>query len=169
MTLDEAKAHLRLDHEDEDDFVASLIETAQAHLDGPRGVLSSVLLHSEWCETFNLQNVKTIELRQSPISSISSVSVGGDLLEPSSYALRHRDTGLSIILLDYAITSDDVQVHYYAGYETPEKIPAPLKHAMKLHIGSLYELRETEVIGAMSTRLPHYDVLIGPYKRKRIG
>jgi len=168
LTLAEAKAHLRLDHEDEDALVTSLIATAQAHLDGPEGILSRVLMDSEWSEIFEDADCKLKELGHHPVTSISSITVDGAALAAANYSLRYRDTGMAVVIFDTA-QSGEIEIRYRAGALSATEVPEPLKHAMKLHIGSLYEMREMEAVAVIVSKLPHYDILVEPYRRRRIG
>lgn len=51
VTLDHARAHLRVDHHDEDGRIEDLIAAATAHLDGRRGVLGRAIMPQTWAET----------------------------------------------------------------------------------------------------------------------
>lgn len=167
LTLDDVKLHLNLDHEDDDDLVEALIDVAQQHLDGPDGILSAVLLDSQWSETLDIKGCKVVELQRSPVSAINTVTLDG-AEQTGNWTLRHRDTGKSILLFS-AELSGELVVTYQAGYADAASVPAPLKHAMKLHISSLYEHREQEATAVNITSLPHYDALVGPYRRRRVG
>ena len=168
LTLDEAKEHLRLDHTDEDTLVESLIKAAQGHLDGPNGVLSIVLTDSRWEESVDAAGCQSLYLQQQPIRSLHSVSVDGAALSPDDFYLHHQRSGRAVVQFS-SIQRGKITVQYNAGAEDAAAVPEPIKQAMRLHIGSLYELRETEAIGVNVSRLPHYDILIGPYRRRRIG
>ena len=169
LTLDEAKAHLRLDHDDENALIESLIKVAQAHLDGPDGVLSVVLTDSRWEESFKTNvGCECVSLYQQPVRSIHSITVDGAALSSESFSLRHERSGRAVVEFTTA-QSGKIVVQYNAGYEDAASIPEPIKQAMRIHISSLYELREMEAIGVMTSKLPHYEILIGPYKRRRIG
>lgn len=168
LTLAEAKEHLRLDHTDEDALVTSLIAVAQAHLDGPDGVLSVVLTDSRWEETFEVMGCESVSLYQQPVRSIHSISVDGAALSSENFSLNQKRSGTAVVSFS-SPQSGKVVVQYNAGAEDAASVPEPIKQAMRLHIGSLYELRETEVIGTITSKLPHYDILIGPYRRRRIG
>lgn len=48
VSLEEAKAHLRVDFGDDDLYVAGLIEAATAHLDGWSGILGRALVTQTW-------------------------------------------------------------------------------------------------------------------------
>jgi uncharacterized phiE125 gp8 family phage protein len=46
--LDEVKAHLRVDFEDDDDLIEGLIDAATAHLDGFAGILGRAMVTQTW-------------------------------------------------------------------------------------------------------------------------
>lgn len=48
ITLDEAKRHLRITWDDEDDYILSLIAAAEALLDGDSGILGRAVLSQQW-------------------------------------------------------------------------------------------------------------------------
>ena len=48
VTLDEAKAHLRVDFTDDDDMIEALIEAASGWVDGPNGFLGRALIDQTW-------------------------------------------------------------------------------------------------------------------------
>jgi len=166
LTLQEAKDHLNLDHDDDDALVTSLIKVAQEHLDGPEGILSRILMDSVWEETIDVRNSKCIDLCYNPISAIVSVTNDGDSV--TAYDLRQKDTGQYRIIFT-EVQTGEIVVRYSAGAESAEEVPEPLKQAMRLHIGSLYEMREMEAVGVSVSDLPHYDILVGPYRRRRVG
>lgn len=164
LTLAEAKDHLELDHDDQNDYVTALIDVATDHLDGPDGVLSVVLLGGSWRWQYQAAGETCIKLPQTPVRELDGATIGSQAYGSST--LENRMDG------DYVVFSEPqhglITFEYAAGYEDAASIPAALKHAIKLHIGSMFEHRETEVLASVA-RLPHYDILIGPYKRRRVG
>ena len=57
-----------------------------------------------------------------------------------------------------------VRLRYTAGYEA---LPAPIKAALLLMCGDLYENRETAVIGVSASKVPMamaVENLLGPYR-----
>ena len=167
LTLEEAKAHLVVDHDDDDDYIQSLIAVAQAHLDGPDGILGMVLMDSAWRQTIDVDGERVHTLPYGPVTSITSASLDG-VAVAGNIALGYRDSGVAVASFA-AMGRGSLVIDYRAGALAPAKIPAPLIHAMKLHIGSMYEYREMEIVGASATDLPHYKALTDPYRRRRVG
>jgi hypothetical protein len=50
-----------------------------------------------------------------------------------------------------------VRVTYYSGYSTPANVPEAIKHWVKLRVGSMYENRESLMVGTGNfiSELPH--------------
>jgi uncharacterized phiE125 gp8 family phage protein len=57
-----------------------------------------------------------------------------------------------------------VTVRFVAGWLTPEDVPEPLKHALKIQALTLYEHREEFVIGESFDELPVVKRLIADYR-----
>ena len=57
-----------------------------------------------------------------------------------------------------------VVVRYTAGYLDEDQVPAPIKKWMLMQIGSMYEHRESEVVGVATNKLKYVDSLIQPYR-----
>jgi uncharacterized phiE125 gp8 family phage protein len=70
VTINEAKAHLRVDGNHEDLLIGQLIEAACSHLDGPRGVLGRCLVAQTWL--MEIDGWRTpIALPVEPVSGVS--------------------------------------------------------------------------------------------------
>jgi uncharacterized phiE125 gp8 family phage protein len=52
VTRDEAKAHCRIDHDEEDALIDLYIAAAVAHLDGWKGVLGRCIMTQEWRQEY---------------------------------------------------------------------------------------------------------------------
>ena len=48
LTLEEAKLHLRVDHDDDDDLIEALVAAVTARLDGRDGILGRCLRAQTW-------------------------------------------------------------------------------------------------------------------------
>jgi uncharacterized phiE125 gp8 family phage protein len=168
LSLTEAKSHLRVLHNDEDDFIRGLISAAR-----------------EFCETYQnrfyietiadmyLQAVsacQTIQIPKPPTVSVESITVrytdGTSAVIPSTEYEVHTENEPACIIfnrdanVDTDSTKELLQVNPYVvrftgGYgTTPSDVPAMAKHAMKLIIGHYYENREDTLPGVMITAIP---------------
>lgn len=186
ISLSDARAHLRLDatgsppsHPD-DALVESLITAARQHLDGKHGILGRALVTQTWrLKLGGWPSSRRIALPLAPFQSVAAINYRDedDVLQPfaaTSYS-AHRDEmerGMVTIHSDVLLPRtrdrvDAVVVDFVVGYGGPSDIPAPLVHAMKLHIGAMYEHREAAVIGATPQVMPFaYDMLVAPYRAR---
>ena len=130
VTLDEVKAHLRVDFEDEDSLIQGYIDAAVAYLDGADGVLGRALSPQTWEVTY-------------------SGSIGDLPLAPV------------ISRADPVAVDGDLSVRFEAGY--PDGVPASIKAAILLHVGSLYHNRERDADGWQPTQA--YEALLAPHRR----
>lgn len=130
VTLAEAKLHLRVDSDDEDTIIESMIDAAVEYLDAENGVLGRALAPQEWEVTFD-----------GPADDLPIVP---------------------IIDQDEAVESNgETVIRFRAGY--PDGVPAPIRMAILLHVGSLYENREQSAEKWAPTRA--YEALLAPYRR----
>lgn len=167
VTLFEAKAHLRVNHTDEDVLIESLIAAATEYLDGPTGILGRALVAQVWREDWGGFQA-SFPLRVGPVQNVVSVSYTDDagsaqtvsgarvVVSGGCYSV-HPATGTAWP------SGSDVSIEYTAGYAD---VPAPLKAAILLHVGALYEHRESVSETAL---MPFaYEALITPYRRNLV-
>lgn len=160
VSLDEAKAHLRVVFADEDEYILGLISAARCMLEGRinRALTPQTV-------SFTLTHFYNgIKLPRVPVI--------GDV------EINYTDEAGELVVLDqttYLATDDEppllypargerfpalvpwhgnVRVQYTAGYSTPADVPASLKRWILLAIGTLYEHRATTVVGASVAELP---------------
>ncbi|MFC4625432.1 head-tail connector protein, partial [Daeguia caeni] len=73
VSLSEAKAHLRVDHDDQDDLIIAQIRAATAWLDGWSGILGRALVTQTWRQDF-VGFADHLPLPLAPVTAIDSVS-----------------------------------------------------------------------------------------------
>lgn len=159
VTLEEAKEHLRVDHDDENTLIQGLIGAAVAHIDGYEGILGRAIMPQTWSQEYD-GFCGDMVLPFGPVQSVSSVGYDGEtftdyrLLKDGRGPFLRVSTGSS-----WPSASGPVTVEYVAG---ADEAPAPIKAAILLHIGTLYEYRETMVENVNLS--PAYEALIAPYR-----
>lgn len=178
VSLAEAKAHCRVDHDDDDTLIESLIAAASGHLDGWSGILGRALVTQTWRRDFGSFADK-LRLPLAPAASIGSITYyDGDnaqqTLSTDVYRLFTDARGPYVALKPdqswpgtYG-RDDAVSVTFAAGYGAAAAVPAPLKSAILLLVGAWYENREQTVIGVSVSELPQsvaVNALIAPYRR----
>jgi uncharacterized phiE125 gp8 family phage protein len=168
VTLDEAKAHCRVDGTHDDALLSALIKGARMQAEA---YTRRVLCPSTWTvdADFGLAVGDVFVVPVAPCSAVVSVSVDGALVDPSLYtfarsALAPNETPMlaTITALGGFPAGSALTVVVSAGWE---QCPADLKSWLRVRIGTLYEQREAFTIGPNSRDMPRtfVDCLLDPY------
>lgn len=178
VTLDEAKAHLRVDSTDEDGLIEALLDAAVSHLDGWTGVLGRCLEEQTWRQDFDCIQ-RCLRLPLGPVIDVVSVTwrnSGGEIATISSddYALKNDGLGGYVRFEDaYSLPGDlyevgAVTVTYRAGYSPSEgasTVPAAIKAAILLMVAHWFNNREAASDLNLSAVPLGVDALLRPYRR----
>lgn len=150
VTLAEAKAHLRVDHNEEDSLIAGLITAARRKAEQETGrCLTAQTIKAYW-DAWPASN--TLELPLYPVYSVTSVKYldeTGTLQTWASANYTVDSIGMScrIVLNPDADAPqagkypNAIQVEYVAGDSTAATVPQEIKQAILLGVGLLYEYR----------------------------
>jgi uncharacterized phiE125 gp8 family phage protein len=175
LTIAEAKAHLRVDHSDEDVLISSLIDAAVAHLDGYSGILGRALITQTWTASFPT----FAERLDIPLAPVQSATIqyydstnAQQTLSTSVYAVLSDGLG-PYISLKYnqqwpqTYTRDDaVTITFVAGYGAATSIPPAIRAAMLLLISHWYDNRSAvSIVGAASELPLAVSALLTPFRR----
>lgn len=155
ITLQQAKDHLRVVVADEDDYIAGLIIAARQMAEG---VLNRTLVQRTRREMFDAMDTRYV-LRRPPVVSVDAVTVSGidGPLASTDYEVRVRGEDAppelqpvvgSTWTNGVARGMQVLTVDYTAGYAQGE-VPNPIIQWMLLAIGTMYENRESVVVGAV--------------------
>ncbi|WP_026987656.1 head-tail connector protein [Fodinicurvata fenggangensis] len=168
LTLEDVKAHLKVEGTEEDGLISDLIAAAVQKIDGRDGVLGACLITQSWEATFDRFHSEIV-LPLPPCQQVDSItyldrSGTQQTLDSNDY----RVTGLKTLggarITPAASKSwpstialpDAVTVAFTAGFgDDPADIPEPVRAAMRLHIGHLYAHREGVVVGSITTEMPY--------------
>lgn len=172
ISLAEAKAHLRVDHTDEDAMIATYIHAATSFVDGENGFLGRALVTQTWELVVDAFPTNEIKIPLPPLQEIVSViyddSVGDaqTFADTSYYVDDVSEPGWVIpVTSGWPSTIDAinaVRIRFIAGYppgtdspvDLAANVPGSIKAALLLHVGALYAHRETVVVGQTATALP---------------
>ena len=176
VTLEEAKLHLNVTHTEEDSLITALVLAATQHLDGYTGILGRCLITQTWEQEFKGLSARhnALRLQLAPANSVTSfmytdISGAAQTLAASGFELLVDDLGPYLNVIEIPATdSGRIKVTYTAGYGDAAAVPEALKAAIRLHTGSLYEMREREVVGASLSESMIYCDLIAPYRRWQV-
>jgi uncharacterized phiE125 gp8 family phage protein len=184
VSLDEAKAHLRAESDD-DALIASLIATARQSVETITG---RALMPQTWelaLDEFPRRlgrscpdaHVEAIDLPKPPIISLQSVKyvdTNGALQTLAEAAYQLDDYSEPARLLPAYGTSwpaarrqpNAVLIRFQAGYADAASVPQQIKQWMLMRIGAMYENREEIIVGqrVVSVDLPFVDRLLDPYR-----
>ena len=158
LTIEAAKAFLRVDGSEEDTLIEDLIAAATAHIERLTG---RSICEQEWelhADAFGDEFL----LPNGPVQSIAAftyqpgtgeaVAVDAELYEAdliSDPARVLRRAGA--VWPNAANSASAVKIRYIAGYAT---VPAPLRQAALLLVGHWYTNREAVVTGTITAEIP---------------
>lgn len=159
VTLDEVKAHLHIDSSDEDEGLEQLIGACTAKLDGRDGFLGRCLMTQTWKLILD-RFPDEIAVPLPPCQSVDSITYidaagGTQTLDPAVYQVGGigspdgarivRAGGMSWPAVKNMLEA--VTVTFTAGYgDAAEDVPQPIRTAIKMHVGTLYENRESVIV-----------------------
>lgn len=172
VSREEAKAHLRIDHSDDDTLITALVAAATDHLDGWTGILGRAIITQTWRQDFDGFGCK-LRLPLHPVASVSSVAYFdaenvSRTLSPDYYELLSDGSGAYVALKadqSWPATKSRagaVSVTYVAGEELA---PAAIKAAILLMVGHLFENREAVADGGFGELPLAVSALTAPYRR----
>tara|TARA_R110000751_G_scaffold307640_1_gene430347 strand:- start:33873 stop:34529 length:657 start_codon:yes stop_codon:yes gene_type:complete len=182
ITLLEARAHLKVDATAEDALIYAWIQAARQHVEG---ATRRAMLPQDWelrLSSFPRRG-EAVDLPLPPFIAVLSVSTydaageatliaadgyqveapGGDFA-PSA-RMYPGSAGLWPVAV--AGVRGAIRIRYRAGYFSPGAVPAPLRAAMFLIIGDLYENREGSLNRNIQTN-PTVERLVDPFRLPRV-
>lgn len=180
MTIDEAKNFLRVDINDDDAFIGSLISSA-------RDYCESVTMRALGTESFELvlpdfpSDRDFIEIPRPPLQKIISAQykdcygVVNDI-DPETIVYDY-DSEPGRIVLAYnrfwpiyiPYTAGAVIINFTSGYNPDNPMPESIKQAMYLLIGQWYTNREPMVDRRLTELNYSVDALLAPHRVITLG
>ena len=175
LTLEEAKAQLRLDFDEDDALVRRLIIAARMWVEGQT---KKALMTQTWDQTIDWCwpvkfGLPWIEFEKNPVTSVTSITYQSGAspqptLNATQYTVVSREHS-SYIAPAYGVSwptplsvPEAVTVRFIAGYTD---VPEPLKHAVAMLVAHWYEQREVVVTGTIVATIPMgVEALISPYR-----
>lgn len=155
ISLADAKAFLRVDHDADDPFISSLIVTSRLQVET---ALDLALMTQSWRWRGRLVPGGTRALRPHPVRTIDGVAIRDDddvatALAPASFSVD-LDTRPATVTIR-AAHANRYDITFTAGFgDTASDVPAPIRQALLQLIAHWYENREPIVIGETVARIP---------------
>lgn len=180
VTLAEAKLHLRVDIDDDDDLIEALVAAAREYVE--RLCRPQVALISQtWKLVLDATPGDTVTLRPYPLQSVSSIKTTSDAGVEATYSSSGyqvdtvSEPGRVRLKSGYSWPSTTLQalngfeVSFVAGFgDDPSDVPQQIRQAVLLLIGHWYENREVQIVtGAMPMSLAFtVQALLAPWRRE---
>lgn len=179
VSLEEAKAHCRIDGDAEDTLVSSLVLAARLYVEQS---LSLALIRQSWSLFLDAWPDKIfIELPLSPLASIDAIRLYGQTgsymtIAPSLFFVDTISRRPRLVRGDGQAwplpgrNANAVEIAFTAGYgATATDVPMPIRQAIKLLIAHWYEAREPVVFGQDANTVPlTVASLIQPYQAVKL-
>lgn len=160
VTLEETKDHIHVDHNHEDARIADFIRTAAQRLDGRDGSLGRCLITQTWKLTLD-RFPPEITIPLPPCQSVTSITYADpagatQTLDPAEYqviGLEGADPArirpaFGKAWPSFRAVPEGIAITFVAGFgDDPEDVPEPIRAAIKMHVGHLFEHRESVVLG----------------------
>lgn len=164
VTLAEAKAHMRITHTSDDDYITSLVAAATAWAEHE----AETILIASTVEDYWQYPVWIYNLTKQPVTALVSVEYYGTAgwTAFTDYKKRIRQLGYSSVQFlshpEYDQYADDVvRVTYTADIS---RNIAVAKQLVMLITSQMYEQREIEVTGTIVSKVTGYEHLVNCLK-----
>jgi len=176
VTLEEAKAHLRVTHDSEDTLINDLIRVAREHVEVKT---NQKLLPQEWRQYEpHLNADRDLCVRVGPIRSITSVTVyamdGTARILAAQEAwidrTRHQERIAFSQVLPLSDAVNGLEIDLIVGIsDIPPELPGSLRHAILLLVAHWFEFRGAVPTDQQPVSLPPgFDTLIRPHCQVRL-
>ena len=176
LTLTEVKLYLRVDDTTEDNLITSLITAARSLVEGHTWM---PLISQTWAMQFDKSELNELiwNVNKAPLSSFSSVTYYDSNNDLQTLATTEYETDIYGSPARFRLKSVPVvydrmnalQVNFVCGYANAAAVPQPIKQAMYMIIGHLYENRQDVITGTQVNEIPmSSEYLLQPYRNNFI-
>ena len=178
ITVGQAKAHLRIDHDEEDTFLTSLISTSRLQIEA---ALDLALITQSWSWRFDSwPGGHEVQLPLWPVQSVDTVRTACKceaFLAKSADEFILDGTSKPARLISKSgawpqpgIPALGIEIAFKAGFgDAANDVPEPIRQALLMLVAHWYEHREPLEIGTEATSIPNaISGLLRPYRRVRL-
>ena len=175
VTLDDAKAFLKVDDSAEDGLITTLIGAARLHVEGVTG---KALLAQNWRVVLDdWPEAGVVKLPVSPLISVTGITATDDnggshdialaqfLSEPDRLVVPRVVVGMPVLQ-----ERQGLEIDYVAGFGTePADVPADLRQALLGLVAHWFEHRDAVIVAGSGAIVPSgFDRAVARYKRVRL-
>jgi len=161
ITIEEVKAQLRVEHDDDDTILTRLIDVAVTYTD-VRGALGQAMITQKWAQWINANPPQNVSLILGPVQDVTAIKyydTDGVLQtdDINNYQVFGTDFATVISPKDsftWPVSqqrSDAIKIEYEIGYgDEITSVPQTIRHALMLLIGHWYDNREQTGVDELS-------------------
>jgi uncharacterized phiE125 gp8 family phage protein len=170
VTLEEVKAHLRLDGEDDDAWLTQAIASARRQVES---VTRRVLIEQEWRLWLDAwPDDGVLRIPVVPLIAVDAVTVydaGGEphVVDPETYAVDKASAPARLRFETPPAPGqalNGIEIDLTAGYgDERGDVPSPLRHAILILVAHWYEYRGLAE-AAEATTPAGFAALVAPYR-----
>jgi uncharacterized phiE125 gp8 family phage protein len=177
VSLEDLKAHLRVEETADDDLIIALGKTARAKIERDTGRVLCTQELILYLDAFPTSDSEPIYVRRPPVVTVDKIEYvdengTGATWEASLYQTDVASSPARI-LPAYGCTYPSareqlnaVSIELTCGYGDAHDVPEELRHALKMLVATWYEHREEVITGTIVSSMPApiaYQHLIAPF------
>ncbi len=173
VSLEEAKAHLRVDHDDDDELLGAAIVAARSHVEN---ATRRVLIAQTWRVYLDRwPRKRMLRVPVAPLISVDEIRVrtgdGPVTVDEDDYVVDTASVPGRLVVSGDAPSpvgrmANGIEIDVSAGYgETAADVPSPLRHAVMMLVAHWYEQRAAAGDARLGETVPFgFPALIAPYR-----
>lgn len=176
VTLVQIKRHLRLDHDQDDEYLDELTEAATTHVEATTGQFLISRVVRQYIETIPAS--RSVQMEACPVRSIQELrgydlDGNSNIILSENYRLDNRIEPSALILntnINFNAFCNGIEIDMEVGHgETGIDIPSNITRAILVLIAHWYEFRGTLPAGDETGLIPDgLEALLAPMKKVRI-
>jgi uncharacterized phiE125 gp8 family phage protein len=163
------KAFLRVTHSDEDTLIEAMRAAAIQHIES----FCNIRLGDRTAVMYLDDFPQTMEIPVGPVNSITTIEYATgaatkDTLSTANYYVDTNRVPARITFINfpsiYQYSHQGVEITFDLGYAEAD-VPEGIVHAIKLLVSHMYELRQPEISGTITTKVKiGLEALLNPYR-----
>ena len=166
LLIADAKAHLRIDSTEEDAYIKALIVASRQFAET---FMKRSIIDQTWTLFLDRfpSDAQCIQLPNPRLSSVASIKFNQEVdglqvvFDAAKYIVDvNREPGRIALAFDQIWPDtrnqiNAVEVEFVAGYgDSDEDVPEEIRHAIKIMVSHLFEVREPIIVGTIVSNVP---------------